>query len=75
MCLFAYDAKFSKTNLSGQIYDIKCIFLAHIMLLVHIPFKPSFIKPSLVLRLRHFFEIPLLDAELNRVVSSARALQ
>ena len=39
MCLFAYDAKFSTKNPSGHIYDIKCIFSAYIMFMVHIPFK------------------------------------
>ena len=37
MCLFAFDSTFSKKNRSGQIYDIKCIFLAYIIFMVHIP--------------------------------------
>ena len=41
MCLFAYDAKFSTKNPSGHIYDIKGIFWAYIMFMVHIPFKFS----------------------------------
>ena len=41
MCLFAYDAKFSTKNPSGHIYDIKGIFWAYIMFMVHIPFKCS----------------------------------
>ena len=40
MCLFAYVAKFSTKNPSGHIYDIKCIFWAYIIFMVHIPFKP-----------------------------------
>ena len=39
MCLFAYDAKFSTKNPSGHIYDIKGIFWAYIMFMVHIPFN------------------------------------
>ena len=39
MCLFAYDAKFSTKNPSDHIYDIKGIFWAYIMFMVHIPFK------------------------------------
>ena len=36
--LFAYGEKFSKINPSGNISDIKGIFWAHIMFMVHIPF-------------------------------------
>ena len=39
MCLFAYDAKFSTKNPSSHIYDIKGIFWAYIMFMVHIPFN------------------------------------
>ena len=38
-CRLAYGAKFSKINPSGNISDIKGIFWAHIMFMVHIPFK------------------------------------
>ena len=37
MCLFAYDSKFKKRNLRGQIYVTK--FWAHIIFMVHIPFN------------------------------------
>ena len=42
MCLFAYDAKFSTKNPSGHIYDIKGIFWANIIFMVHIPLKAKF---------------------------------
>ena len=38
-CRLAYGAKFSKINSSGNISDIKGIFWARIMFMVHIPFK------------------------------------
>jgi len=38
-CRLAYGAKFSKINPCGHISDIEGIFLAHIMFMVHIPFK------------------------------------
>ena len=51
MCLFAYDSKFSKKNLSGQIYDIKCIFWAPIIFMVHIPFYNVSYQEALIIYL------------------------
>ena len=45
-CCLTYGEEFSKIKPSGHMYDTKCIFSAHIMCMVHTPFKAQalFIK-------------------------------
>ena len=38
-CRLTYGEDFSEIKPSGHIYDIKCIISAHIILMVHTPFK------------------------------------
>ena len=38
-CRLTYGEEFSKIKPSGHMYDTKCIFSAHIMCMVHTPFK------------------------------------
>ena len=51
-CRLAYGAKFSKINPCSHISDIKGIFLAHIMFMVHIPLKGLRIRIFLLIVMR-----------------------
>ena len=58
-CRLTYDEEFSEIKPSGHMCDAKCIFSAHIMCMVHTPFKEveNMYKGSLMFILKGLFEM------------------